>query len=77
MSRLNKSDLQILVSALRYHTNKDYTLGRWNGYWHIYDKVNGELLIAGTARECYNYMQAYLAGIIYALDHMCASMYSE
>ena len=72
MSRLNKSDLDILVSALRCHTNKDYTLGRWNDYWHIYDKSNGESLIVGTARECYNYMQAYLAGISYAIDHMNA-----
>lgn len=74
MSRLSKSDLQILVSALRYHTNKDYTVGRWNGYWHIYDKGNGEMLVAGTARECYNYMQAYLAGILYVLDYMYMPM---
>lgn len=77
MARLKQSDLQVLVSRLRRYTNKDYTMGNWNGYWHIYIRHDGEMLISGTTRECYDFMQAYLAGILYAVNHMGASMFSE
>lgn len=77
MGRLKQSDLQVLVSRLRRQTNKDYTMGNWNGYWHIYNRSDGEMIITGTLRECYDFMQAYLAGILYAVNHMGASMFSE
>lgn len=76
MSRLNKSDLEVLVARLRRQTNKDYTLGNWNGYWHIYNRTDGEMIISGSTRECYDHMQAYLAGIQYAVNYMGASMFS-
>lgn len=76
MGRLKKSDLEVLVARLSRQTNKDYALSSWDGYWHIYNRTDGEMIISGTTRECYDYMQAYLAGILYAVNYMGASFFS-
>ena len=77
MSRLTQSDLEDLVARLRRVTNEDYVLDKWNEYYHVYNRDTQEMIITAKMRGCYDYLQAYLAGISYAIDHMGASMFSK
>lgn len=69
MSRLNRSDLERKLVTLGTLTNKPYVVSMWNGYYHVYVKTNGEHLISGSLRGCYDYVTAFLHGINYTLDN--------
>lgn len=61
--RLSKNDLKEVVKNINNLIGKDYVVGHWNGYYHVYTHSNGEGLISGTLRECYNYCIAFKHGI--------------
>ena len=67
MSRLKREDLQRKLVDLGFLTSKPFVYGYWNGYYHIYDKSNGENLITGSIRECYDYVTAFIQGMEYVI----------
>lgn len=69
MSRLKREDLERELVELVACTREAYVYGYWNGYYHVYIKTNGEMLITGTLRECYDYVKAFIYGIRYAKLH--------
>ena len=63
--RLKQVDLKSIVQELSIYTNTEFKCGNWNGYWHVYEAKTGEMIITGSLRECYNYVQAFLRGVKY------------
>lgn len=61
--RLKAQDLKDVVDTINIFLMKDYVVGNWNGYYRVYTKSKGDLLITGTLRECYNYCIAYKHGV--------------
>lgn len=69
MTRLKREDLERELVELGEYTREPYVYGYWNDYYHVYIKTNGEMLITGTLRECYDYVKAFIQGIRYAKWH--------
>ena len=69
MSRLKREDLERELVELCEYTKAPYVYGYWNGYYHVYIKTNGEMLVTGSLRECYVYVKAFIYGIRYAKWH--------
>ena len=63
--RLKQVDLKSIVQNMTIYTGVEFRCGNWNGYWHVYEAKTGEMLITGSLRECYNYVQAFIRGINY------------
>ena len=61
--RLRMQDLKDEVSIINIFLMKDYVVGNWNGFYHVYTESEGEMLIVGTLRQCYDYCVAYKKGI--------------
>lgn len=61
--RLSKNDLVSAVMRINALIDKDYVVGNWGGYYHVYTYSKGENLITGSLRECFNYCVAFTHGI--------------
>lgn len=61
--RLKMQDLKDEVNVINILLMKDYVVGNWSGFYHVYTKSKGVMLITGTLRECYDYCVAYKHGI--------------
>lgn len=62
MTRITKKELEEIVCHLAELTNRKYVVGYWNGLPHVYNKNNGELLVAGTTRECKDCVDMFIYG---------------
>lgn len=69
MSRLKREDLERKIVVLGELTRKPFAYGYWNGYCHVYNKSNGENLITGSIRECYDYVTAFIHGMDFVIRH--------
>jgi hypothetical protein len=70
MTRLKREDLQRKLDVLCVYTRKTYVYGIWNGFYHVYVKSNGEMLVTGSLRECYDYVTTFIKGMEYAFSHV-------
>ena len=62
MSRITRKVLGERVKQLAELTSRNYVVGYWNGYSHIYNKSNGTMLITGTCRECKDVVDMFMYG---------------
>ena len=69
MSRITKKVLEERVEQLATLTNTNFVVGYWNGYSHVYNKLNGSMLITGTCRECKDAVDMFIYGYQAALSH--------
>lgn len=67
MPRITKKVLEERVEQLAALTNKNFVVGYWNGYSHIYNKLDGTMLISGTCRECKDAVDMFIYGYQVAL----------
>lgn len=62
MTRITKKVLEERVEQLATLTNKNFVVGYWDGYSHVYNQLNGSMLITGTCRECKDAVDMFMYG---------------
>lgn len=60
--RLTQANLNELLQICSDLTGEKFIDREFNGFHHIMFR-QGEMIIAGTLRECYDYMQAFKFGL--------------
>ncbi|UVY21097.1 MAG: hypothetical protein [Bacteriophage sp.] len=61
---IEREDLERELVDLGEYTREPYVYG-----YYVHIKTNGEMLVIGTLRECYDYVKAFIYGIRYAKWH--------
>lgn len=57
-----KKVLEERVAQLAELTARNYVVGYWNGLSHVYNKDNGDMLLAGSLRECKLAVDMFIMG---------------
>ena len=68
MTRLTKKMMDERLNQMRKLTGLDLKFVYFNGYTHLYNNQNGENIITGTNRECFDAMYFYMLGYRNCLD---------
>lgn len=68
MERLTKKMMDERLKQMRKLTGLNLGFSYFNGYTHLYNMENGENIITGTSRECFDAMYFYMLGYRNCLD---------